>query len=66
MKFCASLAFTDPTDYCELAVLAVRLLVLGLGDHRDEVLPRLRTAFAQQFEDVPPRLPHPFDPLGGR
>ena len=22
MKFCASLAFTDPTDYCELAVLA--------------------------------------------
>ncbi len=35
MKFCASLAFTDPTDYCELAVLAEQhgWHTLVLSDH---------------------------------
>ena len=35
MKFCASLAFTDPTDYCERAVLAEEhgWDALGLADH---------------------------------
>ena len=35
MKFCASLAFTDPRDYCELAVLAEECGwdALVLSDH---------------------------------
>ena len=51
MKFCASLAFTDPEDYCELAVLAEECGwdALVLSDH--VVHPRTITSKYPYAED---------------